>query len=182
MEIQTTRLRLHPYTKDDLDALHRLFTDPDVRRYLLDDEVVPRAFVEHEIEENLALFETHGFGQCGLRLKDEDVLIGFCGYRFFHDPPELHLIYGIAPAYWGRGLAAEAARAMIRFGFEECSLDAVIAAADPPNKASFRVMEKCGMTFQKRIDVDGLDTIYYTIARDDYQADEAFYRIAQGSL
>ncbi len=178
MVIETARLRLRPYTGDDLDALHRLFTDPGVRRYLLDDEVVGRDFVEHEIKETRALFEKQGFGQFAIRFKDEDDVIGFCGYRFFHDPPERHLLYGLAPAYWGRGIAAEAARAMIRFGFEACGFDEVIAAADPPNTASFRVMQKAGMTFQKRVDVDGLDTIYYTISREDFLADDAFYRIA----
>ena len=177
MELLTARLHLRPYTRDDLDALHRLWTDPDVRRYLLDDEAVARGFVANEIKETRALFETHGFGQFAIRRKDEDALIGFTGYRFFHDPPELQLIYGIAPAYWGRGLAPEAARAMIRFGFEACGLDAVVAATDPPNKASVRVMEKAGMTFQKRIVIDGLDTIYYSIAREDFEPDDTFYRL-----
>ena len=59
-----------------------------------------------------ALFEEQGFGQFAIRLRDEEPLIGFTGYRFFHDPPELHLLYGIAPAYWGRGFAPEAAHAI----------------------------------------------------------------------
>ena len=180
MEIQTAGLRLRPYTRDDLDALHRLWTDPDVRRYLLDDEIVARAFVANEIEQNLVLFETRGFGQCAIRLKGDEALIGFCGYRFFHDPPELQLMYGIAPAYWGRGLTTEAARAMIRFGFEEQGFDKIIAAADAPNTASLRVMEKAGMMFQKRIDVDGLDTIYYVITREDFETDETAYRVRRG--
>ena len=179
MEIQTARLCLRPYSIDDLDALHRLWIDPDVRRYLLDDEVVARAFVENEIKETRALFEKQGFGQFAIRFKDKDALIGFTGYRFFHDPPELQLLYGIAPAYWSRGLASEAARAMIRFGFEACGFDEIIAAADPPNKASFRVMEKAGMTFQKRMVIDEVDTIYYAIARADFEPDEAFYRLTR---
>ena len=179
IQILTDRLCLRSYTDDDLDALHRLWTDPDVRRYLLDDEVVARDFVANEIRETRALFVEQGFGQFAIRLKDEEALIGFTGYRFFHDPPELHLLYGIAPAYWGRGFAPEAARAMIRFGFEVCGFDAIIAATDPPNKASLRVMEKAGMTFQKRILIDGLDTIYYTVAREDFAPDDAFYRLTR---
>jgi ribosomal-protein-alanine N-acetyltransferase len=50
--------------------------------------------------------------------REEDTLIGFCGFWFFYDPPELQLLYGIAPDRWGKGLAAEIARAMIRYGFE----------------------------------------------------------------
>ena len=101
-------------------------------------------------------------------------MIGFGGYRFFHEPPELQLIYGLAPAYWGQGLAAEAARAMIRYGFEILRLDEIIASADAPNEASFRVMKKAGMTFQKRLLLDGLDTIYYVISRQDFEAIDSF--------
>ena len=40
-------------------------------------------------------------------------------------------------------------------------------------------MEKVGMTFQKRVLIDGLDTIYYAISRADFQADDSFYRVRQ---
>lgn len=80
--IETARLFLRPYTRDHLDALHRLWTDPDVRRYLFDDEIMERAWVAAEIEHSLACFEAHGFGQWAMFLKGHDALIGFGGYRF----------------------------------------------------------------------------------------------------
>ncbi len=168
--IETARLFLRPYTRDHLDALHRLWTDPDVRRYLFDDEIMERAWVAAEIEHSLACFEAHGFGQWAMFLKGHDALIGFGGYRFFHEPPKLQLLYGLAPAYWGQGLAAEAAHAMIRYGFEALRFDEIIASTDTPNEASIRVMEKAGMTFQKRLLLDGLDTIYYVISRATFEA------------
>ncbi len=170
--IETARLLLRPYTRDDLDDLHRLWTDPDVRRYLFDDEIMERAWVATEIEHSLACFETQGFGQWAMFLKGHHALIGFCGYRSFLDPSEVQLIYGLAPAHWGQGLAPEAARALIRYGFDTLDFDEIIASADAPNEASFRVMEKTGMTFQKRVFIDGLDTIYYAISREDFEADD----------
>ena len=41
--------------------------------------------------------------------------------------------------------------------------------ADPPNVASFRVIEKLGMKFSRKMVVNGLDVIYYAICRDDYK-------------
>ena len=168
--IETARLLLRLYAKTDLDDLHRLWTDPDVRRYLFDDKILARQSVAAEIEQSLACFETQGFGQWAVFLKGHKALIGFGGYRFFHEPPELQLIYGLAPAYWGQGLAAEAARAMIRYGFETLRFDEIIASADAPNEASIRVMKKAGMTFQKRLLLNGLDTIYYVISRATFEA------------
>jgi len=177
LEIETTRLRLRPYRQDDVDVLHRLWTDPDVRRYLWDGIVISREQAAAVVDSSIACFETHGFGQWVVFLRGKDSLIGFCGFRYVGDPPEVELLYGIAPAYWGQGLATEAARAMIRYGFEEYRFDRIFAGADPPNAASFRVMEKAGMTFVNRTRVHGLDAIYYAISREAFQPDDSFYRV-----
>jgi ribosomal-protein-alanine N-acetyltransferase len=149
----------------DADALHVLWTDPAVRRYLFDDEIIPRSVVDEEIAVSERLMAAHGYGLWTARLREADALIGFCGYRFFHEPPQLQLLYGLAPAYWGRGLATEAARAMIRRGFDVNRFERVIASADAPNVASHRVMERAGMRFWKRETVNGLDTVYYDMTR-----------------
>lgn len=176
-QIETARLHLRPYTREDVDALHRLWTDPDIRRYLLDDEIVPRSWVVEEVEQVLAAFKKHGWGQWAVLLRSTNTMIGFCGYRPFHDPPELQLLYGIAPAYWGQALAPEAAHAMMRYGFENLHFDQIIASTDEPNAASIRVMEKTGMTFDRRITINGLDTLYYVLHRADFRAGVAPYRI-----
>lgn len=108
---------------------------------------------------------TRGCGLWAVRLRDADEIVGFCGYRFFNEPPQLQLLYGLAPAYWGRGLATEAARAMIAYGFDVNGFERIIAAADVPNVASHRVMERAGMRFAKRETVNGLDTVYYELTR-----------------
>ena len=61
---------------------------------------------------------------------------------------------------------------MIRYGFETLGFDEIIASADAPNEGSIRVMEKVGMKFQKRVLIDGLDTIYYVISRRDFEAND----------
>jgi len=163
--VETARLQMRPLALLDLDGLHRLFADPSVRRFLLDDQIVPREWTEAEIISSIKLFESDGHGMWAVCQKGEGALIGFCGFRFFHDPPELQLLYGIAPEYWSRGLTTEAAKAMIKYAFSELGFTRIVASADAPNTASFRVMEKAGMKFEKRVTIDGRDTIYYTIER-----------------
>jgi len=167
--IITDRLRLRPFQPDDLDALHAFFTQREVRRYLLDDELVSRQWVAEEISGSIASFKRYGYGQWAVFLDQAVPLIGFCGYRFFHQPVELQLLYGIEPGHWGRGLATEAARAMVRFGFEQLDFKSVVASTDAPNTASVRVMEKAGLSFEKRLVIDGLDTIYYSLSRPEFE-------------
>jgi ribosomal-protein-alanine N-acetyltransferase len=163
--IETDRLRLRPLGRDDVDALHRLLTQPGVRKYLCDDEIIPRERAASFVETSIASFEADGYGLWGVAPKDADTLVGFCGFWFFHEPPRLELLYGLGEDHWHKGLATEVATAMIRYGFETLAFERVEASTDAPNAASVAVMERAGMTFWKREMSNGLDTIYYAIEK-----------------
>ena len=167
--IETERLRLRPLSADDADEIHRLWAEPGVRRYLWDDEVIPPERARAVVEESVAAFESRGLGLWAVRSRGGEELIGFCGFWFFHDPPRLELLYGIAPALWNRGLATEAARAMLDYGFGQLSFERIEASTDAANAASVRVMERIGMSFWKREPTNGLDTIYYAVTREQYR-------------
>lgn len=175
--ITTARLRLQPLSHADLEPLLELWTEPGVTRFLFDDQIISREQVTTEIIDSIKRFETDGCGLWGARLRQETGLIGFCGYRFFHDPPQLQLIYGFHPDLWSKGLATEAARTMIGFGFERLGLECVVASADAPNTASLRVMERAGMRFDRRETINGLDTVYYRLDRQDYEPDNSLYEV-----
>jgi [ribosomal protein S5]-alanine N-acetyltransferase len=165
LQLKTARLNLRPLVMDDVDEIHRIWIDPGVRKFLWDDEVISHEQAASVIADSLAHFESTGYGLWAVRQHGEEPIIGFCGYWFFHDPPELELLYGIATEQWGRGLGAEAAQAMIRYGFEALGLTRIQASTDALNLASVRVMEKCAMTFARREATNGLDTIYYAIVK-----------------
>lgn len=175
-EIETARLRLRPYTWNDLDDLHRIWNDPLVRRYLWDDQPVSPERAESVLTDSIECFGNHGFGFWTVWSKERNIVIGFCGLRFINDTSaDVELLYGLFPQYWGQGLATEVARAMLRYGFEECGLARIYAGADPPNTASFRVMEKAGMTVAKRMRTNNLDTLYYAVSRDEFQPEASTY-------
>jgi ribosomal-protein-alanine N-acetyltransferase len=180
--IRTARLSLQPLTLDDLDSIHALWTNPGVRLFLFDDQIISREQAAAELNESIDRFEAHGCGLWGARLREQPELIGFCGFRFFHDPPQLQLLYGFHPDHWSKGFATEAARAMIRFGFERAGLDSVIASADAPNLASLGVMERAGMSFDRRETVNEMDTVYYRLDRRDFSPDTTFYEVSHSDL
>ena len=74
-----------------------------------------------------------------------DLLIGFCGF-----PPDVEIGWRFLPEYQGRGLATEAATAVMRYGFDTFQFDRLISVTQPANHRSLRVIEKLGMTFEKR--------------------------------
>jgi ribosomal-protein-alanine N-acetyltransferase len=175
--VTTDRLCLRPLSLADHEAVHALWTEPGVRRFLFDDQVISSEQAAGEINDSAERFATTGCGLWGVSLREQPELIGFCGYRPFHDPPQLQLLYGLHPDHWSKGLATEAARAMIRLGFEQLGLDVVVACADAPNTASLKVMEKAGMVFDRREMVNGLDTVFYILDRTQFKPDSSSFKV-----
>ena len=171
--IATARLMMRPFETDDVDALHLLWTDPGVRKFLWDDRVIPRETAVDVVESSVDGFVNHGFGLWAIRFENDVKLIGFAGLRHFTEDcsanEEVELLYGVTPELWGKGIAPEAARAVVRYGFEELRLANIYAGADPPNTASFRVIEKLGMKFARKTVVNGLEAVYYVLSRKDYK-------------
>ena len=164
-ELRSARLVLRPIEPPDRTALHRLWTDPDVRRYLWDDLVIDLATVDEVIGRSAASFAAEGFGLFALREPDGAELLGVTGIYRLQPGGEPELIYSLARACWGRGLASEASRAVISDAFERLGFARVLARTDPPNLASLEVMRRLGMQYVGEHEEDGRPTVSYTIAR-----------------
>lgn len=179
-EIETARLLLRMFSHDDLDDLARIYNDADVMRYL-SGHPLTREETAGWLNYFLTGWENYGFGWWAVVLKESGELIGHCGLQFIHVTAEVEVTYGLAKAYWRRGLASEAARACLRYGFEQLKLDRIYALADPGNIGSHRVMERVGMRYDKteyyKDDLYEGDLIYYVILRDEYRADDSQYSL-----
>lgn len=168
LDLTTARLTLRPFTNADLDAVHALWTDADMRRYLCDNQIVPRALSQEWLEASTREFATRRFGLWGLYEHPDPTLIGFCGCRAW-PTGEPELMYGLLKPWWGRGLAMEAATAVLDYVFETLGQPVVMAATDPPNVASVRLMERLGMAFHERCEMHGLDTLVYRLSRERWR-------------
>jgi RimJ/RimL family protein N-acetyltransferase len=176
-EIRTERLLLRPLAHEDLEAIHRIWTDPEVRRYLWDGERIPKEKTEAVLAGSSESFESRGFGIWAVVHEESEELVGFCGFRFLDATPEIELVYGISAPYWGTGLATEAARAAIRYGFEEVGFDRILGIADTENVASRHVLGKIGMRFEKRAAHEGRDETHYAIRREEFRPGDAHYAV-----
>lgn len=175
MFIETSRLLLRQFTCNDLNDIYRIWTDSDVRKYLWDDEVISKEKAETTLNYCIDFFQENGFGIWAIIHKQQDELIGFCGFRFLDDTPEIELLYGISSQYWGRGLTQEAVKAVIKHGFEEHHFDRIVGLANIENIASWRVMEKAGMNYEKRTLYNNQDVVFYSLSRSVWQADDSVY-------
>lgn len=167
MEILTTeRLLLRHLEQRDLARLTMLYADPVVRRYF-PEGVLSAA----ETEEELDWFR-HGhprdprLGLWATVEKASGAFIGRCGLLpwTIDGVTEIEIAYLLDPAYWGRGLAAEAARALVRHGFETLGLRRLIALIDAENQASIRVAEAAGLRFERIAVLEDAPCAIYAVA------------------
>jgi ribosomal-protein-alanine N-acetyltransferase len=159
---------LRPMQVSDLAALATLWADPDVTRFLPSRGVpIPREKVEKAIHAFVAHWQQWGYGTWAIAPTLSSELIGYCGLRYLHELNEVEVLYGLARTYWGRGIATQAAKAAMTYGFNVANLDRVIALTLPENQASRRVIEKAGLRYEKQIHVFNLDALCYSIKRSE---------------
>lgn len=164
--LSTERLQLRPLAEGHTDALCAQWNDPDVGRFLWDGEPVSRQTVTEVIAASRRSFAAEGFGLYAVALRSAPgEVVGFAGLRTVGETQEVELLYALLPAHWGRGLATEAARAVLDRAFATLPLSQVVAGADPPNAASFAVMERLGMTYHAEHESDGKAVRYYRKGR-----------------
>jgi RimJ/RimL family protein N-acetyltransferase len=149
--LETERLVLRRFTADDADLLIELDSDPAVMRYLTGGEATaPEVVRERDLPSVLAGYEKWGgrFGLFAAQERDGGVFIGWFILRPEPGGPlnEVELGYRLRQAAWGKGYATEGSRALLEKAFTELAVRLVWAATMSVNEASWKVMEKLGMT------------------------------------
>ena len=174
-QIETERLILRTYTVDDLKTVYVLITDPDVTRFFPEDYSVKKEDVLASLPRRMEKWRKFGFGQLGVFDKVNGNLIGYCGLQYLDNTSEVEIYYGFFKDSWGKGIATEAAKAMLRFGFEEVKLEKIVGVTNPENFASQRVLQRLGMCRGEVKRFYNVDAAYFSIIRAEYKPDAAKY-------
>ena len=166
--IRTRHLLLRTLRGGDAAALHRIYSQEDIRRYFPRPGPVPLEKVEEDIAGNLRHWEKHGYGWWAVESRAGSGLIGWIGLRYLPETDETEVAGLLAKEFWGRGLAVEGAVEGLRYGFEELHLKAIIGLAHPGNSRSRRVLEKLGMSYTGEKEYFGITVCRYVIEAAAY--------------
>lgn len=177
-KIETQRLQLRNYSLDDLGELARILSNPEVMKYS-PRGAIPKEKIKQVTQEILEFFinhwKQHGFGVWAVIDKQKGQLIGHCGLNFLPNSPEVEVLYRLDQTYWNQGIATEATKASLRYGFEQVNLEYIVAITAPEHIASRRVMEKAGLKYEKDAYFYNLDVLYYALSREAWQPDDSPY-------
>ena len=175
--METERLILRPFTMDDVEAVYDVAKDPNVG--------VHAGWKPHEsIEESRRVMEEIFLpsGAFAVILKEEGKIVGCIALehdRLRPDANSRELGYWLGSKYWGKGYMTEAAKEMIRYGFEELGLDQIGICTSPVNARSQNIIKKCGFTYEGTLRrtyqiYDGTlrDSMVFSMLKEEYEKRE----------
>jgi len=165
--LETERLLMRRLVASDLDDLYALYRDPEIRRYF-PEGVLTQEETREELEWFLNGHPDHpALGLWATIHKSTGQFIGRCGLLpwTIDGVAEVEIAYLIAKPWQRQGLGAEAAQALVRYGFETLGLKRLIALIDPENRASIRTAERAGLQFDRIVEIKGAKSAVYALNR-----------------
>lgn len=152
--LHTPRLVLRPWIDADREPFAALNADPEVMRHF--PSVLTREASDRSVDAWSADFARRGWSNWAVALRAADgdaraagTFVGFVGltipWRTLHFTPCVEIGWRLARAHWHRGYATEAAREVLRFGFETLGLDEIVSFTATTNTPSQAVMRRIGM-------------------------------------
>ena len=169
--IETELLALRELTMNDLQTWHQILSDQETMQYY------PRAFdmdkTRSWIEWNLDNYSRYGHGLWAIILKDTDQFIGDCGITMqnIHGDGDLfpEIGYHIDKRFWCQGYASQAAKACLRYAFDNMDYDEIFSYQKWTNIPSRKVAEKMGMSLREEYeDEKNAKTSVYSITREEF--------------
>ncbi|KAA8784800.1 GNAT family N-acetyltransferase [Paenibacillus amylolyticus] len=142
-ELHTPRLHLRQMKASDSTELFRVWSDPEVARFM---NISPFSDEKQALEmiQLLAdLAEKKQAIRFSIMERESGTIMGSCGYNYLDgEQARAEIGYDLAKAYWGRGYAMEAVSALLTHGFSALQLNRIEAKVDPRNVSSIKLLEK----------------------------------------
>ncbi|PSB10955.1 GNAT family N-acetyltransferase [Pleurocapsa sp. CCALA 161] len=162
--LETSRLTLRYITSRDAEALMTILGDAEVMRFSIIG-IHSSKQIKQFIEQRLISYLEYGFGLYALVHKQNQELIGYCGFfiQSIEQQKEVEVGYRLAKKYWGQGLATEAAKAVVEYGQQRFNFRRFVCLIEIKNNRSIRVAQKLGMKLEKKIIYHGLNVAMYSL-------------------
>ena len=158
-ELRTERLRLTRPLAIDAAGVFAILGDPRTVEHNPSDRLEDLGEAADLVARWVRHWDEHGFGYWCIRECDADRIIGYAGVKrmLIHHRSVSNLVYRFVPEVWGRGLATEAAAAIVARVVEEMPAETIVARVRPDNRSSQNVALKVGLRRDASMDCQGED-------------------------
>ena len=162
---------MRPFTINDVQNLFDLDVDPEVHVFLGNNPVKSLEESELMLQSILAQYRKHQLGRLAIIRKEDNQFIGWAGIKLeenVRDFAYYDLGYRLKKQFWGQGIATEAAKALLEYGFQNLKLETINAAAEEDHTASNKVLNKIGMRCTQRFIFDNSPCNWYTLQKKQW--------------
>jgi RimJ/RimL family protein N-acetyltransferase len=161
--LETPRLLLRTFRRDDLPRYAALNAHPEVVRHL-GGQPLSRTYSDEIAAWANELYESEGIGLLAVERRDDGVFLGMCGLHHFESyPDDVEVGWRLAYEHWGHGYATEAASAWLDHGFGPLGFPRVISVTEPSNERSLAVMRRLGMSFDHEGEVEDDGDVFHAV-------------------
>ena len=162
--LETDRLLLRGWRKEDFDSYAEMCADPDIMRFL-GGKTLNRMEAWRQMAFLVGHWELLGYGHWAVEEKSSGKFAGRLGFLNPAGWPAFEIGWTLGRAFQGKGYATEGAKRALQYAFEELDKDHVISLIDPLNKASIRVAERLGEKLEGETELMGRNVLIYGIDR-----------------
>jgi ribosomal-protein-alanine N-acetyltransferase len=160
--LHTPKLTLRPWTLEDAEALHQILSEPGILDYFPPSPPATLKMAQRYITHQLEHWQARGYGHWAVTGPGAaGPVLGWCGLEYLPELDETEIAYLLSHQAWGQGIATAAAQATLHFGFTTGKLKQIIGLVHPENRASIRVLEKCGLAYVDRLSLWGIELERY---------------------
>lgn len=170
-EMRTERLRLTQPTSTDSPGVLAILGDARTVEHNPAERLRDPGEAAELVARWARHWDEHGFGYWCVRESGSERLIGYVGVKrmLIHGRPVLNLVYRFVPEVWGRGLATEAASAVVSRALDEKPGETIVARVRPDNHASQNVALKAGLQRDPAMDCQGEDGLDWAFTSAEMQ-------------
>ena len=169
--LRSERLGFRRWTPDDLPSAQLLWGDLAVTKFF--GGPFPPVEIERRLRIELERNERYGFQYWPIHRLTDGQFAGCCGLRPYLPEEKIpELGFHLRPAFWGQGLAGEAARRVIEYAFTSLNVAALSAGHHPDNVNSKKVLERIGFRYTRdeHFAALGIEIPYYLLERRAYES------------
>ena len=179
VQLETERLILRRFTLDDANAMFNNWTsDPEVTKFMTWKTHTSAEESKMILSDWINRYDEENYYQWAIVFKENgaDPIGGISSVRNSDTKQVVHIGYCIGRKWWHKGITSEALSAIIKFFFEEVSLNRIESSHDLNNPNSGKVMTKCGLLYEGTQREGGwnnqglMDNVMYAILQKDYDA------------
>lgn len=169
--LTSEQLGFRRWKQEDLNLAILLWGNHDVTKFFDSSDKFTNEKVKERLQKEIETEEFTGLQYWPVFLQNINEFVGCCGLRPY-DLKNMILELGVhlLPVYWGKGLAQEAAKAVMEYAFTKLKANSLFAGHNPENKASEKLVKRLGFKFRnyEYYPPTGLEHASYLLKKEDY--------------